>query len=240
MTTNADLLLGWLQPGTACLVTGCNGSGKTQLLFDLNCRGGQFIESLWACEDPWFREQATTAFPNAITEQTLLFDEDFFRDASENLQTGLSYLLGVLTAEPKALLLIDDAFDGLHPHTIRAILSAIMEKAAEKDLRVVLASQNITLLNAFNKDAENVLVFHEGQLRFLVDVPPEPLTQFSPAVGREAFGEGLKSPAWLSHFSLGDLYERGKFGAGLREADSLAQTDLGELYSRCEFGSPLK
>jgi len=206
MTKPVDLLLGWLKPGTVCLVTGCNGSGKSRLLTNLwkaspprerqlpvDQRDTLFSPNRARSCSSWVLNAAAEAFPNLADKSKL---DKLRTNPCRGLRVGLSYLWAVDKAGKGELVLIDDACEGLHPYAVRSLFADIQEKAQEKDLRVVLASQNTILMNEFNHDPENVLVFHDGQLRHLTDIHP---------------------PAYLSHFSLGDLYERDVYGGPLKE-----------------------
>lgn len=201
MTKPVDLLLNWLEPGTVCLVTGYNGSGKSRLLMDLQNAGGwvpvvnqrEPLFAPWKARScsSWALNVAAEAFPNLADKNKL---DKLRTNPCRGLRIGLSYLWEIDQEKPGSLILIDEACEGIHPHAVRTLFAAIKEKAQEKDLKVVLASQNTVLMNEFNRDPENVFVFHEGQLRCLTDI---------------------HSPDWLSHFSLGDLYERNLYGGPL-------------------------
>lgn len=115
--------------------------------------------------------------------------------AADGLLTGLLQLTAVAGAKPGAVLAFDEVENQLHPHAIRQIITAMRERAAERDLTIVLTTHSPVVMNEFNEVPGQVHVVERGM---------------SPAPRRL---DELKDPSWLAMFALGDLYERSRFAA---------------------------
>ncbi len=120
--------------------------------------------------------------------------------APQGLLAALIHTTAVASAHEGGLVAIDEFENSLHPHAIHALIDALRVRAEEQRLSIVLATHSPVVLNAFRDEPEQV---------FVMD-PTEPTL---PARLTE-----IRNPDWLTHFSLGDLYEHLEFGAqGLGE-----------------------
>ena len=162
--------------------------------------GGQF---------DWVLAEARRAFPDLIG--SIEFDRGlpylYKPDASDpsegllpnraadGLLTGLLHLTAVAGAKSGSLIAFDEVENQLHPHAIRSLIAAMRQQAEERDLTIVLTTHSPVVLNEFKGEEDRVFVLERGREKL-----PVPLDQ-------------LHSEAWLSHFALGDLYEREHFAA---------------------------
>ncbi|HYO70300.1 MAG TPA: AAA family ATPase [Archangium sp.] len=108
---------------------------------------------------------------------------------------ALLHLCAVASADNDGVLAIDEAENALHPHAIRRLMDAFREWSDARDVTVLLATHSPVVLDTFKELPEKVFVMEPEQ-----EVLPVPLDQ-------------LKKRSWLSHFSLGDLYEHLEYGA---------------------------
>jgi predicted ATPase len=109
--------------------------------------------------------------------------------------TTLLHLCAVASAPDGGMVAIDEPENSLSPFAIRQVIQTIRERAAQKDLTVLLATHSPVLLNQFKDAPEDVWVLdldHEETPRRLTDLHDED---------------------WLARFSLGDLYAREVVGA---------------------------
>jgi len=114
---------------------------------------------------------------------------------ADGLITGLLHLTAVAGAPANSMLAIDEMENQLHPHAIRSILRAMRERAAERNLTIVLTTHSPVLMNEFGDCPGQIFV-----LDYRNGSTPTKLDE-------------IKSAEWLSLFSLGDLYDRMKFAA---------------------------
>jgi len=158
----------------------------------------------------WVMQEARRAFPEILG--TLEFDRGipylFLPGASDpaegllpsraadGLLTGLLHLTAVAGAKNHSLLAFDEVENQLHPHAIRSIVAAMRRQADERNITIVLTTHSPVVLNEFKGEEDRVFVLERGWPGPL----PVPLDE-------------LHSDAWLSHFALGDLYEREQFAA---------------------------
>lgn len=116
--------------------------------------------------------------------------------AADGVLTGLLHLTAVAGARKGSVIAFDEMENQLHPHAIRAILAAMRQRSEDENLTIALTTHSPVVMNEF-KGRENQFFILENQQ----DRPnPVPLDQ-------------ARDPAFLSHFALGDLYEREKFAA---------------------------
>lgn len=142
--------------------------------------------------------------------------------ASKGVTLGLNILTAIAGAEEGSVLAFDSFENQLHPHAIRSIISAMRQRSEERNLTIILTTHSPVVFNAFKGSEDQVYVLEKGQ--------PVPLDE-------------LHEESFLSHFSLGDLYEREQFSfpaklTELHSEDWLAQAKPGSLYERLAFGSP--
>lgn len=158
----------------------------------------------------WVMAQARLAFPDLI--DTIEFDrgEAFIfppgatdpadglppRRQPAGLLTGLLQLTAVMGAKPGSILAFDEVENQLHPHAIRAIIEAMREQSLQRDLTIILTTHSPIVMNEFKGREDRLYVMERVEGRAV----PIALDEARPA-------------AWLSHFALGDLYEREKFSA---------------------------
>jgi hypothetical protein len=158
----------------------------------------------------WVIQETVKAFPDLL--RTIEFDRGlpvlFSPGAADdtdglppNLQadgllTGLCHLTAVVGAQPGSLVAFDEMENQLHPHAIRSLLEAMRDQAEKRDLTIVLTTHSPIVLNEFKGREDQVYVLERGWKGAL----PVRLDE-------------VRDEAWLSHFALGDLYEREQFGA---------------------------
>ena len=116
--------------------------------------------------------------------------------AADGLLTGLLHLTAVAGAKNGSLVAFDEVENHLHPHAIRSLIAAIRQHADERNLAIVLTTHSPVVLNEFKGKEDRVFVLESGWTGAL----PVPLDE-------------MRDEAWLSHFALGDLYEREQFAA---------------------------
>lgn len=150
------------------LLLGHNGCGKTTLLNRISVP----VEHVTSCEhllDPAFPEI------NGIGRAGAGYEE-------------AKHVLGaVLGAKDGQVVGLDDVGGKWHPHTARALMVAIRAAAEEKNLTVILVTQNSSLINSFREDPDLVLVMTRTGVRRLSDMHDED---------------------WLMCFDLADLYSQ--------------------------------
>ncbi|WP_428265424.1 AAA family ATPase [Haliangium sp.] len=117
--------------------------------------------------------------------------------AADGLLTGLLHLTAVAGAKNGSLIAFDEVENQLHPHAIRALISAMRKQADERDLTIVLTTHSPVVLNQFRDDPELVFVLGHGD----------------PDLSVPASMADLHSEEWLAQAKLGSLYERLAFGA---------------------------
>ncbi len=153
----------------------------------------------------WVLSKARAAFPGVLSTiefergQTYLYPEGATdpsdglppKRAADGLLTGLLHLTAVAGANNGSIVAIDEMENQLHPHAIRTILAAMRELADERDLTIILTTHSPVVMNEFNDYKEDFFVIDSNSS----DPQPQALLK--------AYDEN-----WLSHFSLGDLYER--------------------------------
>lgn len=158
----------------------------------------------------WVMEHARRAFPEVVGSlefdrgQAFLFrpaandpaDGLPPRRAADGLLTGLLHLTAVAGAKDGSILAFDEMENQLHPHAIRVLIQAMRERAAERELTIVLTTHSPVVMNEFKGEEERFFVLDGAS------VTPQPRTLLD-----------LHGEAWLSHFALGDLYERDAFAA---------------------------
>jgi predicted ATPase len=127
------------------------------------------------------------------------------RRAADGLIVGLLHLTAVASARLRALVMLDEIENQLHPHAIRVILAAMRELAEERDLTVVLTTHSPVVMNEFKGDLERFFVTEPGRDRLPVRL------------------DELHDPRYLAQFALGDLFERLKIGAPAPAQDSAAE-----------------
>ena len=115
--------------------------------------------------------------------------------ASNGFLVGLLHLSAVASLSRHAMIAIDEPENGLHPFAIGEILEFIKDFANARDATVVLATHSPAFLNLFNREPGRVFVMEPG----LQTVPI--------ALDKH------RNPAWLAHFSLGNLYLNQDYGA---------------------------
>jgi predicted ATPase len=108
--------------------------------------------------------------------------------ASNGFLVALLNLMAVCSVPDGGIVAIDEPENGLHPYAIRTIIEAIRDRAAEHNLTVLLATHSPVVLNQFKEEPEKVYVMEQNE--------PEQLIRL----------DKHRSPDWLIHFSLGDLY----------------------------------
>lgn len=109
---------------------------------------------------------------------------------SNGFLISLLHLMAVASTPKGGLVAIDEIENGLHPHALRILLSAIRDRAKEEDLTVLVATHSPFLLNEFREEEENVFVMDST-----LEKPLLPLTE-------------ILDRDWMRLFSLGDLYGR--------------------------------
>ncbi len=115
--------------------------------------------------------------------------------APQGLLAALLHATAVASLDEGGFVAIDELENSLHPHAIHALIGAFRARAQEQRLSIVLATHSPVVLNAFRDDPEDVFVMDPA-----AGALPVRLTD-------------LRNPDWLTHFSLGDLYEHLEFGA---------------------------
>ncbi len=113
---------------------------------------------------------------------------------AEGLLTGLLHLTAVAGAKRGSVIGFDELENQLHPHAIRSILRAMRQRAEEMDLTILLTTHSPVLMNEFKGYEDQFFVLDSA----LGTPQPRVLT-------------AVRDEAWLSHFALGDLYEREAF-----------------------------
>jgi predicted ATPase len=152
----------------------------------------------------WVMTEASQAFPGLVGTiefdrgQPFLFPPDATdpadgfppERAAAGLLTGLLQLTAIAGAQPDSIIAFDEIENHLHPHAIRSILSALRQKANERNLTVIVTTHSPVVMNAFRQDPEQVYLLELG-----VSPTPVALTD-------------LHDEGWLAAFMLGDLYDR--------------------------------
>lgn len=196
-----------VEPATAASASFLHGTGQNLWSVLSNWKGAG---KLSGNRFNWVLEQAKTAFPDTIDD--IVFDRGipvwftpqhpdpasglYANRAADGLLVGLLHLTAIAGAPDGAIIAIDEFENQLHPHAIRSLLAAIREQADERDLTVVLTTHSPVVMNEFKGFEEHLFVLDPSRSG------PRPVPI-----------EEVHDRAWLSHFSLGDLYEREKFGA---------------------------
>lgn len=121
--------------------------------------------------------------------------------AADGVLTGLLHLTAVAGAPEGYLIAFDEMENQLHPHAIRSIIGSMRKIAEERDLTIVLTSHSPVVMNAFKGEEGQFYILEEHNGKF-----PTPLDE-------------ARDPDWLTHFSLGDLYEREQFASPDLERD---------------------
>jgi predicted ATPase len=117
------------------------------------------------------------------------------RAVSEGMLTMLLHLCAVASTPDGGMVAIDEPENSLSPYGVRIFLEHTRERAAQRDLTVLLATHSPALLNHFKDEPENVWVIDPEH-----DVTPKALTE-------------LHDESWIARFSIGDLYAREVVGA---------------------------
>jgi predicted ATPase len=117
------------------------------------------------------------------------------RAVSEGMLTMLLHLCAVASTPDGGMVAIDEPENSLSPYGVRIFLEHTRERAAKRDLTVLLATHSPALLNHFKDEPENVWVMDPEH-----DVTPKALTE-------------LHDEDWIARFSIGDLYAREVVGA---------------------------
>lgn len=155
----------------------------------------------------WVLDHARRAFPGIL--DTIEFDRGLPmlfapgsdqghlpNRAADGLLTGLLHLTAVAGAKPGSIIAFDEMENQLHPHAIRSLVASMRERAEAHDQTMVLTTHSPVVINEFKDREDQIYVLERGW-----DGPlPVRLDE-------------LHDPAWLSHFVLGDLYEREQFAA---------------------------
>lgn len=161
----------------------------------------------------WVMQNLRAAFPSLVSEveidafgQTVV--PRFFPADAENaddhlppsraadgMLVGLLHLTAIAGAEDGSVVAFDEMENHLHPFAIRSILRAMRERAEEHELTVILTTHSPVLMNEFKGFEEQFY-----------------LLEASPA-GRPVALSQACDPEWLSHFFLGNLYDRCEIGA---------------------------
>lgn len=89
-----------------------------------------------------------------------------------------------------SLILIDNIEHDLDPSNIRKVIKELKNLAYEKDCVVIGITYSPVVLNEFKEKEYSIFVFPDSPEKGIT-----PLDEF-------------KNPDWMSHFSLGDLYDR--------------------------------
>ncbi|MFH1465090.1 MAG: ATP-binding protein [Pseudomonadota bacterium] len=195
------------------------GSGRKVLRRHLHSSGS----NLWSLLDnwssspqrsggrfDWVMAQARAAFPGVFERVEFDMGLPFILKpgmtdpadglppdrAADGLLTGLLHLTAVAGAPTGSIVAIDEMENQLHPHAIRALIGAMRERAEAEDLTVILTTHSPVVMNEFKGDEESFFVLDPTVQRPM----PVPL-------------EEHRDAAWLSHFALGDLYERSAIAA---------------------------
>jgi predicted ATPase len=108
---------------------------------------------------------------------------------------ALLHLAAVASTDSGDLIAIDEPENALHPHAIKLLLERMREWAQRYSTTILLATHSPVIIDSFREQPERLYVM-------------EPTQRTLPIALSE-----LKEPAWLAHFSLGDLYAREEFGA---------------------------
>lgn len=119
-----------------------------------------------------------------------IVDENFDDTLSlyENGMTCyLLHLIALLKVEKNTVLAFESPEISLHPSAIRNLVATFNHFAKEMELVILLVTYSNVVLNEFTKDPQNVLVISPNKTI--------PLNK-------------IHNENWLSHFMLGDLYER--------------------------------
>ena len=108
---------------------------------------------------------------------------------------ALLHLTAVASTNPGDLIAIDEPENALHPHAIKLLLQHMRTWAQRHSTTILLATHSPVIIDAFRDCPERLYVMEHADRSL-----PIRLSE-------------LKEPAWLAHFSLGDLYAREEFGA---------------------------
>lgn len=117
---------------------------------------------------------------------------------ADGLLTGLVHLTAIAGAHEGAIIAFDEIENQLHPHAIRSILTAMRQKAEERDLTVIMTTHSPVVMNEFKGYEDQFYILAPSD----TGPTPRPLDE-------------LHDPDWLAHFTLGDLYERAEIAAPL-------------------------
>lgn len=137
--------------------------------------------------------------PNPYNEQKILLEwqdnrSDMRFNAGDLSDGSLRFIcLTTLLLQPElpSLILLDEPELGLHP-TALALLAGLLKKAASRT-QVIVSTQSVNLVNAFMPDDIVVVDREDGHSTF-----------------RRLQTEALS--AWLTEYSLGDLWEKNVIG----------------------------
>lgn len=181
-------------------------------------RNWQISPAIFGYKFAWVQEAMRRAFPHVVRRIELgpqVGDQPvpaFFyapgdgdaismRKAPDGVLLGLLHLTAVASAEDGGVVAIENMDSGLHPHAIRSILKDIRDLArkpcSHHGPTVVLTTHSPVLMNEFNCHPDSVLAM------------PRPASESSSSPVPIHIG---KCQDWLSHFQLGDLYDRLEIG----------------------------
>lgn len=109
--------------------------------------------------------------------------------------TALLHLTAVASTNAGDLIAVDEPENALHPHAIKLLLEHMRTWTRHHSTTILLATHSPVIINAFRDCPEQLYVMEHAKRTLPVSLSE------------------LKDPAWLAHFSLGDLYAREEFGA---------------------------
>lgn len=98
--------------------------------------------------------------------------------------------LNLLFVKSNSLILINNIEYDLDPPNIRILIKELKNLAYEKDCVIIGITYSPVVLNEFKEKEYSIFVFPDSPEKGIT-----PLDEF-------------KNPDWMSHFSLGDLYDR--------------------------------
>ncbi|MBI4815591.1 MAG: ATP-binding protein [Deltaproteobacteria bacterium] len=148
---------------------------------------------------PWLRRLDFDSLGQRVSAQAIRTKSSEEKlspsDWPDGFFVSLLQLTAVASGDAGGVVAIDEPENSLHPRLIRALIEAMRDWSAARDVTVLLATHSPVVLDCYSDAPEQVFVMQ-----------PE-LDQLPAAL------DELRKREWLEHYSLGDLYSQLEIGA---------------------------
>lgn len=140
-------------------------------------------------------EQAGQTVTVAVVDERYPGKKTPISRESTGFLIALLHLCAIASCPEGGLVTLDELETSLHPRAIKVLIEAFQNWASDHSLSIVLATQSETVLDQFHDEPDKIFVLEPGMAP-----APKPLTD-------------LFDRAWLSQFSLGDLFGHLEYGS---------------------------